>query len=243
MSSFSDVDRSMSGARLIDSLEESARGLAAMKQYMAVAHSLREPSAPVLDIGSGAGHDLAALEAVGVPAIGIDPSSTMLGAARARVSAPLLRASGEQLPFRNGAFAGCWIERVLMHVVSPWLVVSEAMRCLRPGGLLTVFEPDWTSLAVNGTKVPGQWLRVARHPSIGLEVGDLVREHGGSVLDRVEEHSWWDFDTFARVTNLAALPSRLPHAAAWAMELRASAETGEFSAEFTKILWVAVAPR
>jgi ubiquinone/menaquinone biosynthesis C-methylase UbiE len=55
---------------------------------------------------------------------------------------------GEQLPFRAESFSGCRIERVLMHVAEPAVVVAETLRCLEPGGLVTVFEPDWQSLVV-----------------------------------------------------------------------------------------------
>jgi hypothetical protein len=35
-----------------------------------------------------------------------------------------------------------------MHVAEAAVVVAEALRCLEPGGLVTVFEPDWQSLVV-----------------------------------------------------------------------------------------------
>jgi SAM-dependent methyltransferase len=202
VSAFSAVDHVGEPQRLIRFLEESAVGLAAMKQYMAVTHVLRQPSAPVLDLGCGAGHDLVVLEGLGVVCVGVDPSEVMLDAAPVRSSSPLARACGERLPFARGSFAGCWIERVLMHVDDPAAVIAEVARCVRPTGLLTVFEPDWSSLTVNGSLLPSEWVSVARHPAIGAAVGDLLAAANCSILDRVEERSWWTFDEFERITNL-----------------------------------------
>src|SRR5947207_13871627 len=145
VSAFSAVDAATEPQRLIAHLEESAVGLAAMKLYMAVTHALRRPARPVLDLGCGAGHDLAVLEQVGVPAVGVDPSALMLAESAARTGtdgSPLVQAGGERLPFADGAFAGSWIERVLMHVADPAAVIAEVVRCVEPGGLLTIFEPD-----------------------------------------------------------------------------------------------------
>jgi SAM-dependent methyltransferase len=253
-SAFSAVDDAVEPDRLIRSLADSATGLAAMKHYMAVAHALRRPTArspaPVLDLGCGSGHDLAVLDAVGVPSVGVDPSTVMLGAAAERTRAPLARATGTQLPFADGAFAGCWIERVLMHVEHPDAVVAEVVRCLRPGGLLTIFEPDWSSLRVCGSPVPTGWLTVARHPSIGAAVGDLLRAAGCDVVDRVEERSWWTFADLVRITDLErSLDRAVANGQAsdsitrhWLAEHRRRDAAGEFRAEIAKILWVATTP-
>lgn len=250
MSAFSAVDDAAEPHRLIRSLEDSAVDLAAMKNYMAVAHALRRPAAPVLDLGCGAGHDLTVLEALGVAGVGVDPSSIMLDAARARSGSPLVRAAGERLPFADAAFAGCRIERVLMHVHDPAAVITEVVRCVRPCGLLTIFEPDWSSLTVGGSGVPTAWLSIARHPSIGSSVGDLLQAAACSVLDRVEERSWWSFGDFERITNLRQALDRAvasghasrPAVQRWLAEQSRRAAAGDFQAEIAKILWVATTP-
>lgn len=137
-----------------------------------------------------------------------------------------------------------------MHVVDPAAVVADAVRCVAPGGLLTVFEPDWSSLRVNGTHVPTDWVSIARHPSIGAAVGDLLASAGCSLRDRVEERSWWDFEAFKRVTTIdqaltRAVSSGLAFRStvdAWLAEQQRRAAAGEFTAEISKILWVATAP-
>ena len=190
MSLFSDVDAAADPSRLVTSLAESASGLASMKAYLAMAHALRDTDGPVLNVGCGSGHDLAALARAGVAGVGVDPSEVMVSSCAWLTESPVLRGRGEALPFRSGSFAGCWIERVLMHVASPRDVLAEAVRCVAPGGLVTIFEPDWTSLSVAGVGRVA-WHPPARHPGIGGEVGALLASLGCDVRDRVEERSWW----------------------------------------------------
>jgi ubiquinone/menaquinone biosynthesis C-methylase UbiE len=250
MSAFSAVDSSAEPARLISFLDQSAVGLAAMKHYMAVTHALRKPTAPVLDVGCGAGHDLTVLKGVGVTAVGVDPSALMLEAAARRVGASLAQASGERLPFADDVFSGCWIERVLMHVGDPAAVLGEAVRCVQPNGVLTIFEPDWSTLAVNGSPVPTQWISIASHPSVGAVVGELLTAAGCAIRDRVEECSWWTFSEFDRITNLERSLDRAVREGiatrsdvdAWLEEQHRRAATDDFRAEMVKILWVATTP-
>ena len=235
---------------MVTILADSAVGLAAMKHYMAVAHKLRNPDAPVLDLGCGAGHDLTVLESLGLGAVGVDPSSVMVGVAAARCQSPVVRAAGERLPFAKGAFAGCWIERVLMHVRDPAVLICEVVRCLEPRSLLTIFEPDWSSLSVNGSTVSAEWVTAAAHPEVGSAIGQLLASAGCTVLDRVEERSWWTYDDFVRLTNLERSLDRAvangkasrAEADAWTAELRRREERGEFCAEIAKVLWVATTP-
>ncbi len=242
MSAFSYVDSSADPDRLIAYLEQV--GLTAMRHYMAQTHARRDAVRAVLDIGCGVGRDLAALTAAEVTAVGVDPSRHMLEAARPRVHVPLASASGEHLPFADNVFAGCSIQRVLMHVERPAVVLSEAVRCVQANGVLTVFEPDWSMLAVNGSPVPMRWLSVARHPSIGGAVGDLLTWAGCRIRDRVEERSWWTFREFERYTNLEPSLDRAVTAGVvtcrgvdtWLAKQRQRAADGEFRAEMVKVL-------
>ena len=229
MSAFSNVDAAVDPSRLVASLAESAQGLASMKHYMAVAHASRGPG-PVLNVGCGSGHDLAALSRFGVAGVGVDPSALMVSSCGWLTEAPVVRGGGEALPFRSGSFAGCWIERVLMHVSSPRDVLAEAVRCVSPGGLVTVFEPDWTSLRVVSSRgeVPADWVAPARHPAIGSAVGALLASLGCDVRDRVEERSWWTKESFERITK-RPVPDD-------------GAGDEPFRAEMVKVLWVATTP-
>ena len=91
----------------------------------------------VADIGCGPGYDAAALQAAGLPVIGVDLSLGMLRAGRARYAVPLVQADMCTLPLRTGA-AGLWANASLHHL--PRLLVPAALasfaRVLRPGGWL-----------------------------------------------------------------------------------------------------------
>lgn len=245
MSGFSAVDSSADPDRLIAYLDRV--GLAAMRQYMAVTHATRGAGAPVLDLGCGIGRDLSAFVDAGLVVVGADPSGRMLQVAVNRVGVPLVRANGEHLPFAHGAFSGCSMQRVLLHVDDPSAVVAEAVRCVRSGGVLTVFEPDWSQLTVHGSPMPIGWISSALHPSIGGSVGALLTEAGCVLRDRVEERSWWTFDELERNTNLQPSLDRAVASGTasrrtvddWLAHHRRPAADRAISAEMVKVLWVA----
>lgn len=251
MSDFADVDATSDPRRLIAYLDVAAVASGRMKHYVAAAHALRRPGKPVLDLGCGAGHDLALLQALGVSSVGTDISTVMVEAAATRTQLPVVRAAGEQLPFRGDAFAGCRIERVLMHVRAPETVLAEVFRCVEPDGLVTIFEPDWTSLYIEGASRPwAGWLSAAPHAAIGRGLGTLLTDIGFTVVDRVEERSWWSFEHFERITNLESSVDRAiaagkisaRDARRWVAEQRERAAEGSFRAEIVKVLWVAHKP-
>ncbi|MFG2987792.1 methyltransferase domain-containing protein [Streptomyces sp. NPDC048257] len=152
MNDFADVDRSGRGPELLDYLDHAHHGLSAPKNVMRTRMAVPVGHG-VLDLGCGAGHELVELERAGLRAYGADSSRVMLDASRRRLEAfglpvRLVRADAHRLPYADGSFAGCRIERVLQHVNDPAAVLAEAHRVLRPGGSLTVLEPDWASLVL-----------------------------------------------------------------------------------------------
>jgi SAM-dependent methyltransferase len=253
VSGFSSVDSSAEPAALVRFLDHAAHAELGMKQYAVAAHAVRQPRGPILDLGCGAGHDLVLFATAPLSVVGVDPSSVMLDAARARTAAlatPLVRGAGESLPFRNGAFAGCRIERVLMHVDDPSKVLGEALRCVEAGGLVTVFEPDWTSLRVKSEILPepAGWLSSVKHPDLGAQLWDMLEEHGCDVLDRVEELSVWR--SLATLERVAGFPTAVDRAVTagrvdradaerWVDEQRQREVTGRFYALMPKIQVIA----
>ena len=234
-------------------MDHTAWAEAGMKHYSAAVLRNHSPVGPVLDLGCGAGPDLALLHASGSTAVGVDLSAVMLGAARERLGSevPLVRADGAALPFRDGSFEGCRMERVLMHVEFPDLVVGEAVRCVRPGGLITMFEPDWSSLLVrtDDDDQPGGWLSGARHPAIGGALWGLAEGAGCAVLDRVEELSVWRTleplemlpGGVRQVVERAVQAGRIDRREAdrWLKEQTGRADRGSFLATIRKTLVVA----
>jgi ubiquinone/menaquinone biosynthesis C-methylase UbiE len=93
-----------------------------------------------LDLGCGTGRNLPLLPA-GTRAIALDPSSEALRRARRRApGVPLLRASAEALPFRDGTFDTVLSGLVFCSVGDPLRGLGEVRRVLRPDGELRMLE-------------------------------------------------------------------------------------------------------
>ncbi len=92
----------------------------------------------VLDIGCGQGKLLGLLWDIGIPAIGLDASPTMLKAAHGS------RVFGDarMLPFPDNTFGGAAALYMLYHLEDPVQAVAECYRVLRPGGLFAACAPS-----------------------------------------------------------------------------------------------------
>lgn len=94
----------------------------------------------MLDVGCGGGLLAEEFARIGCRVTGVDPSSPSLDTARAHASAAGLDidyrgASGERLPFDDGAFAAVYCCDVLEHVDDVGTTISEIARVLEPGGV------------------------------------------------------------------------------------------------------------
>jgi SAM-dependent methyltransferase len=74
------------------------------------------PGATILDLGCGAGRDLAWLSAQGADVVGGDLSLGMLLQARRHGVGRLLRLDMRALPFPDGAFGGIWSSASMLHL-------------------------------------------------------------------------------------------------------------------------------
>lgn len=94
----------------------------------------------VLDIGCGGGFMSEALAQRGAHVTGIDPAQHAIAAARQHAQASYLDIDyhvgyAEQLPFKAHSFDHILCVDVLEHVGDLHIVLAEAARVLRPGGL------------------------------------------------------------------------------------------------------------
>jgi ubiquinone/menaquinone biosynthesis C-methylase UbiE len=146
---FSDVDGSARAEALVDYLAILADRLAAARR--AGYEMLRlAPGASVLDVGCGGGEvcvELAARVGPSGRVAGIDPSETMIAAARRTAGvSPLpieLRvASIYALPFPDGVFDAVRAERVFQHLDDPEAGLREMLRVTRAGGRVMAIDPD-----------------------------------------------------------------------------------------------------
>jgi ubiquinone/menaquinone biosynthesis C-methylase UbiE len=119
-----------------------------VRAYKAYSHSSADGRRPVLDVGCGTGHDLAAL---GASSIGVDRSEAMASRAASR-GATVAIADGAALPFAASTFGAVRADRVLQHLADPSAALREMIRVTRAGGRVIVADPDQESLVIH---VPG----------------------------------------------------------------------------------------
>jgi SAM-dependent methyltransferase len=93
----------------------------------------------VLEIGCGAGVDLARFAKGGAIVTGVDLAPSAIDLARANFAQQGLRgefqvANGEQLPFPDGSFDMVFAHGVVQYTADPRQLVAECRRVLKPGG-------------------------------------------------------------------------------------------------------------
>lgn len=105
----------------------------------------------VLEVGCGTGavtRSVARWPGVSA-AVGVDPSPVFVAKARelARDIASLTfeTADGRSLPLGAASFDGVVFHTTLCHVPEPQAMIDEAVRVLRPGGCLAIFDGDYAT--------------------------------------------------------------------------------------------------
>jgi SAM-dependent methyltransferase len=93
----------------------------------------------VLDVGCGAGVDLARFARGGARVTGVDLAASAIALARSNFAQQSLRgafvvANGERLPFGNEAFDLVYAHGVVQYTANPRQLVEECRRVLKPGG-------------------------------------------------------------------------------------------------------------
>lgn len=131
-------------ARVLQTLDEDEPTLRA---YLAALLGVR-PGDRVLDVGSGPGSSVAAIQTLGARVVCLDPEPSMLAAIDPAV--PRVRGRAERLPFRDSAVDAVLCAGVL-HSLDPddvaW-VLGELRRVVRPRGRVVV---------VNKGLAPWRW--------------------------------------------------------------------------------------
>lgn len=139
----------------------------------------------LLDIGCGAGRDMAQFEAAGAQVVGVDLSSGMLAEARVRASGPLVQMDMRALGFASETFHGVWCAASLLHLpkIEAPTVLQEIHRILTAGGVLFLAvqagEGERWETGAYGHPVERFFARYSPEEIVTLlaEHGFAVREH------------------------------------------------------------------
>ena len=116
---------------------EAALRLALVRPYAA--------SGRLLEVGCASGWFLAAAQAVGFSATGLEPSEAMAAAARERTGAEVLTGFLEDAPLPEGAFAVACLWHVLEHIPDPRGALERLAALLAPGGVVALEVPNAAS--------------------------------------------------------------------------------------------------
>jgi SAM-dependent methyltransferase len=105
----------------------------------------------ILDVGCGVGSFVASCRRRGLRAFGVEPdrigqgaSLTSIQIAKRRVDEQVfVVAVGEKLPFADGSFDLVTMNQVIEHVSDQSVVLREALRVVKPGGLVYIACPNY----------------------------------------------------------------------------------------------------
>lgn len=238
-------------------------GGSAIQGYKDLSYDLLElePGMMTLDVGCGDGTDLQNISARVGPkghAIGVERNQELASYANKLLdaggyrNATVIRGEAEHMTFPNHLFDRVRADRAVQHFQNPIAGLAEMWRVLRPGGILTIIEPDWGAIALDPASVRGgnddatfmyvmKWVRRhLPHALIGRQLSGLLRRVGHWSKVEVFAHSlcstdWTVIDAALELSKSAGLaaaatPERRPEIDAWLEHVNASAASGTFFA-------------
>ena len=207
------VDDDPNVAVLFETMDATARWGATLRLRAWERRQLNlRPGQRLLDVGCGLGDAALALAAdLGVEGqiVGLDASADMIAGARSRARSAACRvrfavADALGLGEADSSFDVVRSERTLQWVTDPGAAVTEMVRVLRPGGLLSLVDTDWSTFEIDvGDEDLARIVHDAmqterRRPStIGRRLAELAREAGLAVVGHTtatQEWNAWDPD-------------------------------------------------
>lgn len=235
------------------------------RAYKERSYELLELSAGqrVLEVGCGLGDDaLRIAKRIGSDGlvVGVDASARMVADAASRtsgLSTAFVQADARFLPFPDGRFARCRIDRTLQHIAMPEAAVREMVRVLKPGGILLAYDNDWRTFSISGSddgctraveqfweeSFANRWVgRYLRRYFLEAGLGDVAVEPSVCVINDFElaDRVYSIRETVRRVSEIGLVS---PEAAGnWLAALQDQNRTGAFSCNLTAFTVVGTKP-
>jgi ubiquinone/menaquinone biosynthesis C-methylase UbiE len=265
------VDDDPHATVLVDTMDATARWPATQRLRAWERQQLRLVEGQrLLDVGCGLGEAALALgEELGTTGevVGVDRSAAMLRVARATA-----RAAGRSARFSvgdacaldepTGHFDVVRSERTLQWIAEPMAAIAEMARVVRPGGLISLIDTDWSTLTIDvgdddlASRVREAMRTERNRPSnIGSRLHELVETAGLTPLARTAQtHTWTTWDPEASPApdgcfSMESLADDLVDAgqlasserSTFAQTIRAAAARDQFTMSLTMFAVVAVA--
>jgi 2-polyprenyl-3-methyl-5-hydroxy-6-metoxy-1,4-benzoquinol methylase len=135
--------------QLVDpSYEEGAENrLLQMRDLLRLGKSAQPNAGTLLEIGAGSGLLVAEAGRMGLAATGVEPSKSLVAAARQINHVELIQGTFPHPLLEGRRFDLVFVVDVIEHVNDPVKLLADCAQALAPGGVLLVVTPDVSSLA------------------------------------------------------------------------------------------------
>lgn len=133
----------MSDQQYLETLEPRSRQF---RGLLKTVKRLHPTASTLMDIGAGAGLMVAEAQAVGLTAVGVEPSKALVAHAAAQGRAGILEGTYPHPRLEGRRFDLVTLVDVIEHVANPLQLLRSARSALAPGGLVLVVTPDIGSL-------------------------------------------------------------------------------------------------
>lgn len=219
----------------------------------------------VLDVGPGPGFLATNMATIVGPSgviSGIDQSEPMVALARDRCRdqdwVDIQIGEATDLPYQSGIFDAAVSTQVYEYVEDVELALSELCRVLRPGGRAFIVDTDWSSIVWNNSdrgrmqRMLEAWDQHLADPHLPASLTPKLKQAGFQVVRRDvhpmfnPEYSPDSYSAGILEGIRTFVPGRngvgQDEADAWAADLRALGEAGEYFFSVNRYLFQAVKP-